>query len=109
MCAARWPSARRCFRDRRLAPPVLSGGRPPVQWVESLRLGAFTMGWAEDYIWQQPMGTPQMGLLRVDQIRAGLRKIPDADRNSETPGSLSLLLVAQPGSLFGAVLLAART
>eukprot|EP01051_Picozoa_sp_SAG22_P029522 SAG22_NODE_10986_length_506_cov_1.007371_2_plen_99_part_01 len=51
------------------------------QWVEALRLGAFTMGWAEDYIWQQPMGTPQMGLLRVDQIRAGLRKVPDADRN----------------------------
>jgi hypothetical protein len=117
VCVERWPAPcvlpdghpPVCFRDRRLAPPVLSGGRPPVQWVESLRLGAFTMGWAEDYIWQQPMGTPQMGLLRVDQIRAGLRKIPDADRNSETPGSLSLLLVAQPDSLFGAVLLAART
>ena len=30
---------------------------------------------------QQPMATPQMGLLRVDMIRSGLRKIPAAKRN----------------------------
>ena len=51
------------------------------QWIESLRMGAFSMGWAEDYVWQQPMATPQMGLLRVDMIRSGLRKIPPAKRN----------------------------
>jgi len=42
-------------------------------WVNTFRDDTLTMPWAEDYIWQLPMGTPQMNSINLDLFRAGIR------------------------------------
>jgi len=48
------------------------------KWVSLFRAGGMTMPWTEDYIWQIPVGTPQMNGIDLDLFRAGLRGKPDA-------------------------------
>jgi len=48
------------------------------KWVSLFRAGGMTMPWAEDYIWQIPVGTPQMNGINLDLFRAGIRGKPDA-------------------------------
>ena len=36
-----------------------------------------TLPWSEDYIWQVPVGTPQMNNINLDLFRAALRHHPD--------------------------------
>ncbi|HPO51591.1 MAG TPA: beta-galactosidase trimerization domain-containing protein [bacterium] len=43
------------------------------QWVHCFREDGLTMPWAEDYIWQVPVGSPQMNEINLDLFRAGLR------------------------------------
>ena len=47
-------------------------------WVSLFRRGGMTMPWSEDYIWQIPVGTPQMNFLSLDMFRAGVAGKPDA-------------------------------
>lgn len=47
-------------------------------WVTTFRDDAMTMPWGEDYIWQLPMGTPQMNSINLDLFRAGIRGKPNA-------------------------------
>lgn len=47
------------------------------QWVTCFREDGLTLPWAEDYIWQVPMGTQQMNGIALDLFRAGLRGKPD--------------------------------
>jgi len=46
-------------------------------WVNAFRDDVLTLPWAEDYIWQLPMGTPQMNSINLDLFRAGIRGKPD--------------------------------
>jgi hypothetical protein len=46
---------------------------PVFQWVSCFRQDGMTLPWAEDYIWQVPVGTPQMNGINLDLFRAGLR------------------------------------
>ncbi len=48
------------------------------KWVTLFRKQGMTMPWSEDYIWQLPMGTPQMNFINLDLSRAGLRHKPEA-------------------------------
>lgn len=48
------------------------------QWVTLFRDGAMTMPWGEDYIWQVPVGSPQMNFINLDLFRAGIRGKPAA-------------------------------
>lgn len=48
------------------------------KWVTCFREGGMTMPWSEDYIWQLPVGTPQMNSISLDLFRAGLRGKPDS-------------------------------
>ncbi|MHB0939164.1 MAG: hypothetical protein ACYC6A_22460 [Armatimonadota bacterium] len=48
------------------------------KWVSLFREGGMTMPWAEDYIWQIPVGTPQMNGINLDLFRAGIRGKPEA-------------------------------
>jgi len=48
------------------------------KWVSLFRGGGMTAPWAEDYIWQIPVGTPQMNGINLDMFRAGLRGKPNA-------------------------------
>jgi hypothetical protein len=47
------------------------------QWVNCFREDGMTLPWAEDYIWQLPVGTPQMNSINLDLFRAGNRGKPD--------------------------------
>ena len=47
------------------------------QWVSCFREDGLTMPWAEDYIWQVPVGSPQMNEINLDLFRAGIRGKPD--------------------------------
>ncbi len=48
------------------------------KWVTCFREGGLTLPWAEDYVWQVPVGSPQMNEINLDLFRAGLRGKPDA-------------------------------
>ncbi|NQU12186.1 beta-galactosidase trimerization domain-containing protein [bacterium] len=48
------------------------------KWVTCFRDQGMTLPWAEDYIWQVPVGTPQMNGINLDLFRAGLRGQPEA-------------------------------
>ncbi len=43
------------------------------KWITCFRAGGMTLPWSEDYIWQLPIGTPQMNNINLDLFRAGLR------------------------------------
>lgn len=47
------------------------------KWVSVFRADGMTLPWSEDYIWQVPVGTPQMNHINLDLFRAGLRHHPD--------------------------------
>jgi hypothetical protein len=47
------------------------------KWVSVFREDGMTLPWSEDYIWQVPVGTPQMNHINLDLFRAGLRGKPD--------------------------------
>ena len=47
------------------------------QWVNCFRDDGLTMPWSEDYIWQVPVGSPQMNEINLDLFRAGIRGKPD--------------------------------
>jgi hypothetical protein len=47
------------------------------KWVTCFREGGMTLPWSEDYIWQVPVGTPQMNGINLDLFRAGLRGKPE--------------------------------
>lgn len=42
-------------------------------WVNCFRQDGMTLPWAEDYIWQVPVGSPQMNAINLDLFRAGIR------------------------------------
>ena len=46
------------------------------KWVDCFRQDGMTLPWAEDYIWQVPVGTPQMNGINLDLFRAGQRGKP---------------------------------
>jgi hypothetical protein len=46
------------------------------KWVECFRQDGMTLPWAEDYIWQVPVGSPQMNGINLDLFRAGQRGKP---------------------------------
>jgi hypothetical protein len=46
------------------------------QWITPFREGALTMPWGEDYVFQVPVGSPQVNSLVLDIFRAGLRGKP---------------------------------
>ncbi|MAE60124.1 MAG: hypothetical protein CMJ49_02080 [Planctomycetaceae bacterium] len=46
------------------------------KWVTLFREEGMTQPWSEDYIWQLPVGTPQMSALLLDTFRAGTRPHP---------------------------------
>ncbi len=46
------------------------------KWVTAFRAGGLTLPWAEDYVWQVPVGSPQMNGINLDLFRAGLRGQP---------------------------------
>ncbi len=48
------------------------------KWVRLFREGALTMPWSEDFIWQVPVGSPQMNTISLDQFRAALKGKPRA-------------------------------
>lgn len=48
------------------------------KWVTCFREDGMTMPWSEDYIWQVPVGTPQMNNINLDLFRAGVRGKPNA-------------------------------
>lgn len=47
------------------------------KWVTSFREDGLTLPWAEDYVWQVPVGSPQMNGINLDLFRAGLRGKPN--------------------------------
>ncbi|MCM8825250.1 MAG: beta-galactosidase trimerization domain-containing protein, partial [Candidatus Omnitrophica bacterium] len=47
------------------------------QWVNCFREDGLTMPWSEDYIWQIPVGSPQMNEINLDLFRCGLKGKPD--------------------------------
>ncbi len=47
------------------------------KWVTVFREDGMTLPWSEDYIWQVPIGTPQMNNINLDLFRAGLHGKPD--------------------------------
>lgn len=47
---------------------------PPIyQWVSCFREDGMTLPWSEDYIWQLPVGSPQMNGINLDMFRAANR------------------------------------
>lgn len=46
------------------------------KWVSCFRQDGLTLPWSEDYIWQVPVGTPQMNGINLDLFRAGQRGKP---------------------------------
>jgi len=49
------------------------------KWVTCFREDGMTLPWSEDYIWQLPVGSPQMNGINLDLLRAGLRGKPRHD------------------------------
>lgn len=47
------------------------------KWVSVFREDGMTQPWSEDYIWQVPVGSPQMNHINLDLFRAGLRRHPE--------------------------------
>ncbi|MGB9642552.1 MAG: beta-galactosidase trimerization domain-containing protein, partial [Candidatus Ratteibacteria bacterium] len=47
------------------------------QWINCFREDGLTMPWSEDYIWQIPVGSPQMNEINLDLFRAGIRGKPE--------------------------------
>lgn len=47
------------------------------QWIQCFRDDGLTLPWSEDYIWQVPVGSPQMNEINLDMARAGLRGKPN--------------------------------
>ncbi|MCA9068951.1 MAG: beta-galactosidase trimerization domain-containing protein [Planctomycetaceae bacterium] len=47
------------------------------KWASVFRQNGMTMPWSEDYIWQVPVGTPQMNHINFGLFRAGLRHHPN--------------------------------
>lgn len=47
------------------------------KWVSVFRQSGMTLPWSEDYIWQVPVGTPQMNNINLDLYRAANRHHPD--------------------------------
>jgi hypothetical protein len=47
------------------------------KWVSVFRDSGMTLPWSEDYIWQVPVGTPQMNNINLDLFRAANRHHPD--------------------------------
>ena len=47
------------------------------QWITCFREEGMTMPWSEDYIWQLPVGSPQMNSINLDMFRAGNRHRPE--------------------------------
>lgn len=47
------------------------------KWVDCFRKDGMTLPWAEDYVWQVPVGSPQMNGINLDLFRAGNRGKPD--------------------------------
>lgn len=43
------------------------------KWISVFRQDGMTLPWSEDYIWQVPVGTPQMNNISLDLFRAGIR------------------------------------
>lgn len=48
------------------------------KWVTCFREDGMTLPWGEDYVWQIPVGSPQMNEINLDLFRAGIRGKPDA-------------------------------
>ena len=46
-------------------------------WINCFRQDGMTLPWAEDYIWQVPVGSPQMNAINLDMFRAGNRGKPE--------------------------------
>jgi hypothetical protein len=46
------------------------------KWVSVFREDGMTLPWAEDYVWQVPVVSPQVNHLNLDLFRAGLRGKP---------------------------------
>jgi hypothetical protein len=46
------------------------------KWVTCFRDDGMTLPWSEDYIWQVPVGSPQMNGINLDFSRAGVRGKP---------------------------------
>jgi hypothetical protein len=49
------------------------------KWVTVFRDEGMTLPWSEDYIWQLPVGTPQMNNINLDLFRAANRHAADRD------------------------------
>lgn len=49
------------------------------QWIDCFRQSGMTMPWSEDYIWQVPVGTPQMNAINLAMFRAANRPYPERD------------------------------
>jgi hypothetical protein len=49
------------------------------KWVTCFREDGMTLPWGEDYIWQLPVGSPQMNGINLDLFRAGIRGKPHHD------------------------------
>lgn len=47
------------------------------KWVTCFREDGLMLPWSEDYIWQVPVGTPQMNGISLDLFRAGQRDKPN--------------------------------
>lgn len=47
------------------------------QWVKLFRRQGMTQPWSEDYIYQLPVGSPQMNAINLDLFRAGIRHLPN--------------------------------
>ncbi len=47
------------------------------QWINCFREDGLTMPWSEDYIWQLPVGSPQMNEINLDLFRSGIKGKPD--------------------------------
>lgn len=47
------------------------------QWINCFREDGLTMPWSEDYIWQIPVGSPQMNEINLDMFRCAVRGKPD--------------------------------
>jgi len=47
------------------------------KWVNVFREDAMTMPWSEDWVFQIPIGTPQMNGINLDLLRAGIRHRPE--------------------------------
>ncbi|MHB0938153.1 MAG: beta-galactosidase trimerization domain-containing protein [Armatimonadota bacterium] len=49
------------------------------KWVTCFREDGMTLPWSEDYIWQLPVGSPQMNGINLELFRAGNRGKPERD------------------------------